>query len=106
MPINILFVCSQGRHRSRTAAAVAAECLPGAHTRYAGVLADADVPVTEDDVRWAELIVCMENYHRNRLRRRYRGLSGKIRVWHLPDEFERGEPALVSRIRERLIALG
>jgi predicted protein tyrosine phosphatase len=98
MALKILFVCTQGRHRSRTAAEHIRACLPGVETRYAGVSADADVPVSVEDVTWADTIICMEQAHRSRLRQRWSGLSRKIRVWGIPDEYQRGEPALVSLI--------
>lgn len=102
MVLKILFVCTQGRHRSRTAAECVGTRLANVETRYAGVSADADVPITAEDVAWADVIVCMEQAHRSRLRRRWSGLSRKIQVWNIPDEYERGEPALVALITAKL----
>lgn len=104
--LKFLFVCTQGRHRSRTAAERVRNRLGTVESRYAGVAADADLQVSEEDVNWADVIVCMEQYHRNRLRRRFRGLSGKIQVWNIPDEFVRGEPALVAIIDDKLGLVG
>lgn len=106
MTLKILFVCTQGRHRSRTAAERVRFRLGEVETRFAGVLADADVTVQAEDVAWADMIICMEQTHRSKLRRRWKGISRKIQVWGIPDEFQRGEPALIALIDERVGFVG
>jgi len=56
-----LFVCSQAKLRSRTAAI----CLHGEfdEVKYAGTDKDADIVLTEEMCDWADIIFCMENHH-------------------------------------------
>jgi predicted protein tyrosine phosphatase len=65
--MKILFVCGQGRHRSRTAA----ELFKDTHeTKYAGIFSE-DNPVTLAQIEWADLIVVMEDEHRIMLGRKF-----------------------------------
>lgn len=95
--MNILFVCSMGRFRSRTAAI----CLKAAwnEVRYAGTDKDADVKVCEDDLIWADVIVCMERHHKDKLRRKWKGYSGKMQVWNIPDEYGLLDDMLVHKLK-------
>lgn len=102
MTQKILFVCSQGRHRSRTAAIHLRRRLPDIDTAFAGTSADADVPLTAQHVAWADTIICMEHAHRSKIRRRWKRLSSKIRVWSIPDEHSYGDLALVALIEDRM----
>lgn len=57
----ILFVCSQGKFRSRTAELM---CLfAGVYARSAGTDADAEVQLNNELIAEATLIVCMEKKH-------------------------------------------
>ena len=51
----ILFICSQNRLRSPTAEQVFADW-PGVETASAGLLNEAENPVTPELLAWAELI--------------------------------------------------
>jgi predicted protein tyrosine phosphatase len=89
----ILFVCSQGRLRSRTAELL---CLfGGVHARSAGTDKDADVPLTDTLVRQASLIVCMERKHLQAvtLFAHYGGCP--VVQLGIPDEYDRLEAALM-----------
>lgn len=95
--MNILFVCSMGRYRSRTAAM----CLKAAwnEVRYRGTDVDADIRVCEDDLEWADVIVCMETHHRTKLRRKWKGYSGKMQVWAIPDVYGLLDDELVHKLK-------
>lgn len=81
----ILFLCSQNKLRSPTAEAVFAD-----HQKVevdsAGLNKDAEVPLSEEQVEWADLILVMEKEHRNRLNRKSgKALGGKrIVVLNIP----------------------
>lgn len=73
----ILFVCSQGRIRSRTAEVLT--LLGGMQARCCGTDADAMVPINNALLRAADTIVCMEREH-SKLVNEYMGSEGKIVV--------------------------
>jgi len=69
---------------------------------YAGTDSDAIRPVTADQIKWADTIYCMEVRHRRKLRRKFKGISGKIKVLSIPDEYECMEPRLVALLVSKL----
>lgn len=93
-----LFVCSMARMRSKTASELFSERMP---TKYAGTDVDADVQVTGEMLEWADVIVCMENRHRSKLRRKFKGCSHKMVVLHIPDEYAYDDPLLKIILEEK-----
>jgi predicted protein tyrosine phosphatase len=74
---NALFVCSQNKLRSPTAEAVFANW-PGIETDSAGLNNDAEVPLSPEQLDWADIIFVMEKSHRNKLSKRFgKHLNGK-----------------------------
>ncbi|MEQ8558507.1 MAG: hypothetical protein RIB03_09350 [Henriciella sp.] len=101
-PLRVLFVCSRNRLRSPTAEAVF-NAVAGVEARSAGTARDADWQVTMDDIRWADLIVCMEDKHANRLRADFRQAVSHKRVCVLgiPDDYKFMQEELVALLRKR-----
>lgn len=97
----LLFLCSGNKRRSPTAEAVFSET-PGVEVDSAGIRSDANVPVSEDHIEWADVIIVMEGVHRARLNRMFgRVLKGKqIAVLGIPDDYEFMDPELVERLRK------
>lgn len=102
--MKVLFICSQGKYRSRTAADYF-KSVWGWDTDFAGTDIDAVKRVTESQVREADLIICMENSHRNKIRRKWKGLSKKIKVWGIEDEYYYYDPLLLSELLCRMRSL-
>ncbi len=104
MTRHVLFLCSQNRLRSPTAEQVFADW-PGVETASAGVLADADVPVSPELLQWAEVIFVMERAHRTRLASRYRQwLNGKrVICLDIPDDYDFMAPALVELLKKKVV---
>jgi len=102
MKKNILFLCSQNKLRSPTAEAVFAGH-PGVEVDSAGLNNDAVVPLSEEQVRWADLILVMEAAHRSRLNRKFKSaLAGKrVAVLGIPDDYDFMDPALVRLLKAR-----
>lgn len=102
MKKRILFLCSQNKLRSPTAEAIFADN-PAIEVDSAGLNNDAVVPLSEEQVRWADLIIVMEKSHRNRLNRKFRSaLAGKrIAVLDIPDEYDYMELSLISLLKVR-----
>ena len=82
------------RLRSKTAA----HCLQSITNPcdYGGLDSKADKPITKDMVERADVIVCMEIGHRTKLRRRFKGISHKMQVWAIPDDYEYMDNTLVT----------
>ena len=89
------------RLRSKTAA----HCLLDFQTDYAGTDQRADKKVTLELMEWADVVVCMENHHRSKLRRKFKGFSHKMRVWNVPDEYDYMSDSLVNLVRRKSLEL-
>ena len=98
----ILFVCSQNKLRSPTAEAVFADH-PLVDVDSAGLNNDALVPLSPEQIQWADLIVVMEKIHRTKLTRKFRKyLAGKhVVVLDIPDNYDYMDPSLVELIQRR-----
>ena len=98
----ILFVCSQNKLRSPTAEAVFSNH-PEVEVDSAGLNHDAVVPLSPEQIHWADLILVMEKSHRNKLTKRFRKhLAGKrVAVLGIPDNYNYMDPALVELIKRR-----
>lgn len=96
----ILFVCSQGRIRSRTAEVLAVR--GGLDARSCGTDADAVVPINDHLIRLADVIVCMEEHHAVSVREFMHAEGTDIRVLGIEDIYERFEPCLVAILSSRL----
>ncbi len=96
-PRRILFLCSRHRLRSPTAEQVFRDW-PELEVDSAGLAPDADTPLSAEQVAWTELILVMENAHRQRLQSRFAGaLRGKrVVVLGIPDDYGFMQPELVE----------
>ena len=99
----LLFVCSQNRLRSPTAEEIFAS-YPGIEAASAGTNHDAEVAVTAELIEWADIILVMEEVHRNKLSRKFgKHLNNKrIVCLDIPDEFEFMDPTLVSLLEAKV----
>lgn len=97
-----LLVCSQNRLRSPTAEQVFARW-PGIETDSAGLGADADVPLSPEQLDWAEIVFVMEKKHRARLSTGFkRHLNGKrVICLDIPDEYTFMQSELVTLLEAR-----
>lgn len=98
----ILFLCSQNKWRSPTAADLFAD-FNGVETDSAGLNNDAVVPLCAEQIEWADLILVMESAHKTRLNQKFKTqLAGKrIVVLGIPDNYEYGEEELVELLKAR-----
>lgn len=101
--MRLLFVCARNRLRSPTAEQVFAG-VRGMETCSAGIQPDADQPLTQELIDWADLIFVMEDRHRAVLSRNFRsGLRGKrIVCLDIPDDYGLMDPELVRLLWERV----
>lgn len=98
-----LFICTHNRLRSPTAEQVFAGW-PGVDTDSAGVGADADVPLSPEQLDWAEIVFVMEKVHRSRLSKQFRRhLNGKrIVCLDIPDNYAYMQPELVQLLEKKV----
>ena len=87
--MNILFICSMNQWRSPTAEKVF-QNLDQITTRSAGTSSKAKRTVSHKDVTWSDIIIVMENKHKQRLKADFRQeLNYKnIHVLDIPDDFK------------------
>lgn len=101
--MKILFICSENRLRSPTAAAVFSE-YEGVEAISAGTNSDCECPVTGDLIEWADVILVMETSHRNKVSRKFGELlrDKKLAVLDIPDIYEFMDPMLVALLKARV----
>ena len=99
----VLFICSQNLDRSPTAEQIFAT-RAGVETDSAGLRADADVPLSSEQIDWADIVFVMEKAHRTKLSKRYREHLRDKRVicLDIADDFTFMDPELV-RLLERKV---
>jgi protein-tyrosine phosphatase len=68
--------------------------------RSAGVRSDANRRVSEEDLRWADVVFAMEREHKRWLATRFEGLDlPPIEVLDIPDDYECMDPQLQEILR-------
>ena len=99
----ILFVCSQNKLRSPTAEQVFSR-RTDIEVMSAGTNSDAETPLCEELIIWADMIVVMERTHRNKIQKRFRIIIGAKRIvcLDIPDDFEFMDPMLVRMLEFRM----
>lgn len=97
--MRILFVCSYGRDRSATAAALY-RSVEGIETDHGGTYEQAHTPLNDWQVAWADLIVVFTAHHQVQLRHRFGGLLDRKPVICLGIEnrYPKGSAVLCRRI--------
>ena len=80
--MKILFICTLGIQRSRTAADLFKDIY---ETRYKGVFGTD--PPKKEDVEWADVIMVMEKAHETELRKNFPNLAIKIINLDIPDMY-------------------
>ena len=101
-PVKILFICSRNRLRSPTGEAVF-RGVDGVAVRSAGTARNAQRQVSVADIRWADLILVMEDKHAARLRADFRQeMTHKaLHVLHIPDDYRFMDEELIGLLRAR-----
>jgi predicted protein tyrosine phosphatase len=92
-----LFICSQNRLRSPTAEQVFSSW-PNVETDSAGLGTDANVPLSTEQIEWANIIFVMEQVHRKKMNAKFKAhLNGKrIICLNIPDDYDYMQPELIA----------
>lgn len=105
----LLFVCSANLLRSPTAEYVARKrgYLADSCGTSKGRFSDGVVctKITGELVRWASVIVCMEEEHVRDVKRFRPDAETPVVCWHVPDEYAVYQPELVAIFEKKLTTL-
>jgi predicted protein tyrosine phosphatase len=95
--MNILFVCSMNKWRSRTAETIFRNNQKH-HIKSAGTDNDARIKITEKLIDWADLIFVMEKRHRERLHEKFGSVTDdkEIIILDIPDDYQYMDPELIE----------
>jgi predicted protein tyrosine phosphatase len=98
--MNILFICSRNKWRSRTAETIFKDNQDH-HVKSAGTENDARIKVNEKLILWADLIFVMEKRHRQRLQEKYEpAMSGKkIVILDIEDNYRYMDEELIAALK-------
>jgi predicted protein tyrosine phosphatase len=98
--MNILFVCSRNKWRSRTAETIFKDNQLH-QVRSAGTENDARIRVNEKLLNWAELIFVMEKRHKQRLLEKFEHvLDGKeIVILDIEDNYQYMDEELIETLK-------
>lgn len=101
--MNLLFVCSENRLRSPTAETVFSE-YSGVQAIGAGTNLTAKTPVSGELIEWADIVLVMEESHRDELAGKYKALlEGKqVVCLGIPDHFMFMQPELIKLLKARV----
>ena len=103
---NVLFICSRNQWRSPTAESIWRKH-PEINVRSAGTSRQARRTVTLTDIRWADIILVMEEKHFAQLQVKFtRAIEYKaIVVLDIPDEYRYMEPELIDELTESVATI-
>ena len=98
--MKVLFVCGRNQKRSPTAARLY-QGDPRLNVRSAGTSDSSRRRVSEDDLRWADLIVVMERKYTARIRAKFPDLDlPRVESLEIPDDYEYMDPELIDLLRD------
>ena len=99
--VNVLFVCSRNQWRSPTAGRIF-KGHPVIVARSAGTSLSARHRISHVDIDWADVILVMEDKHRERIVADYAQLieHTPIHVLDIPDEYKYMDPELIDMLEQ------
>lgn len=76
----------------------------GVETDSAGLGADASVPLSPEQIAWADIIFVMEKVHKKRLSSKFSAhLRGKrVICLDIPDEYDYMQPELIQLLKAKV----
>ncbi len=117
MKTKYLFVCSVNRYRSRTAHHYFAKKLAHTNYEFKGCGTDIDfinkhklhcafegcVPISQELVDWADIILCMEDEHADKIKELYGDeIRKKAYVLNIKDIYQYGSPELEMILEQKV----
>ena len=97
--MNLLFICNQNKHRSKTAELLFKDKF---NTQSAGLYNPK--PLTKKQMNWADTVVVMEEHQREEISKRFpkEYLKKRILCLNIPDFYYYNQPELIDLLRERV----
>ncbi len=97
--MKVLFICNQNENRSKTAEHIFKDIF---ESRSGGLY--NSMPVTEEQISWAELIVVMEDIQRSEIAKRFPKQYIKKRIISLdiPDIYHYNQPELIEALKSKV----
>ncbi len=97
--MNLLFVCNQNKHRSKTAEELFNESFI---TKSAGLFNEK--PVTKKELLWANTVVVMEDHQRTEIAKRFPDeyLQKKILSLNIPDIYQFNQSELITLLQNKM----
>ncbi len=101
--MRLLFICSANKLRSPTAEQVFSQ-YEGIEALSAGTNNDADTPLDEELIEWADIIFVMEKHHLNKIRRKFfsKLKDKRIVTLGIKDEYEFMADGLIRLLKAKL----
>jgi protein-tyrosine phosphatase len=102
--MNVLFVCSRNKWRSRTAETIF-QNNDDHNFRSAGTQKDARIKINEKLVEWADIIFVMEKKHKQRLQQKFDPLlkQKKIIILDIEDKYQYMDEELISTLKTSVL---
>ena len=97
----ILFVCSANVDRSPTAERIY-ENYPALEVKSAGVGVYATTPVSAELLQWADIVLCMEKWHKTKIEIDFTIENKVIDYLDVEDNYEYMEPELIEIIKGKV----
>ena len=99
----ILFLCSRNKLRSPTAEAVFSD-IKDWKVYSAGMSKDADIPVSVEDIEWADYIFVMEKRHKRKLQNKFgHAIKGQLVIClDIPDNFVYMDEKLIDILQAKV----
>ncbi|MCB8999398.1 MAG: protein-tyrosine-phosphatase [Bacteroidales bacterium] len=99
---NVLIVCSRNRQRSRTAEYIFKND-SRFNIRSVGLRTKSERKISEKDILWAEIILAMEDWHKNWILGLFRHLDlPTIEVLGIDDDYEYLDNELINLLKDRI----
>lgn len=103
---NLLFICSQNWHRSKTAETIFSEN-KDINVKSAGINTYAENPLSNQLLEWADAVFVMEHHHKESILKRFDSSAieeKQINVLDIPDRYRYMDPALIEILKEKVKA--
>lgn len=104
--MNLLFICTYNEVRSRTGQEIFGS-LATYEAKSAGTDPWAKVKVSPELLRWADVVIVMENVHRQFLYEKFEKEAQNIKIFvlNIPDDYYYMQPELVEILKEKVEGL-
>ncbi len=99
--MNILFICSRNKWRSKTAETIFRN-LNNFSVKSAGTEKSARIKINEQLINWSDLIFVMEHKHKNKQTERFDQLmeNKEIIVLDITDDYKYMDEELIQHLKE------